>query len=119
VGILTKDSILAAVDLKRETVPVPEWGGDVVVQELCGTDRDAFETSLFKGEGEARVFVTENMRARLVVRCLVDGEGKRLFSDADAAALGAKNAAVIDRLYDVAQRLSGLGQKALGNAVKN
>ena len=28
-NILTKDAILAADDLPREIVPVPEWGGDV------------------------------------------------------------------------------------------
>jgi hypothetical protein len=31
---LTLDQILAARELPREVVPVPEWGGDVVVQAL-------------------------------------------------------------------------------------
>ena len=41
-NILSKDAILAADDLPRETVHVPEWGGDVYVRTMSGTDRDAF-----------------------------------------------------------------------------
>ena len=65
-NILSKDAILAADDLPRETVHVPEWGGDVYVRTMSGTDRDAFETSLI-----ARRFFAEH--------CLhVDLEAQRL-----------------------------------------
>ena len=74
-NILTKEAILAADDLPRETVLVPEWGGDVYVRTMSGTDRDAFESSLIARDG-AKEGRMENVRARLVavdpVRC--DGE---------------------------------------------
>ncbi len=40
-----------ADDLPRETVSVPEWGGEVLVRTMSGTDRDAFEASLLEKDG--------------------------------------------------------------------
>jgi hypothetical protein len=107
---MTKDSILAAADMTTETVECPEWGGPVHVRTLSGTERDAFEASMLdaKGKGASNL---ANIRARLLVRALCDDSGNRLFADADADALGRKSAKVLDRLFDVAQRINGLGAK--------
>lgn len=111
---LTRDVILAAVDLKTETVPVPEWGGDVEVRGLTGAERDAFEQSLYVDNK----FTASNIRARLVAFCVCDEKGERVFSDKDAEALGRKSGLALDRVYDVAQRLSGIGKKELEEARK-
>lgn len=117
---LTKEQILTAGRARKvERVPVPELGGDVCVRGLTGTDRDAFEASLFNGEGEERKFSAENVRAKLLVRCIVDEEGKRLFGDDEHQVLGDCGADALDALYDVAQRLSGIARKDLERAVKN
>lgn len=114
--ILNKAAILAAEDLKTETVDVPEWGGEVRVRTLTGTERDAFESSLV-GEGGKRQL--ENLRAKLLSLAIVDENGARIFSDGEAAMLGGKSAAVLDRLFDVAQRLNGIGAKAEEQIEKN
>ncbi len=44
--MLTREQILQSDDLPRETVQVPEWGGEVQVRTMTGTDRDAFVASL-------------------------------------------------------------------------
>jgi hypothetical protein len=109
---LTGAQILQAVDLKTEIVDVPEWGGSVVVTELMAHDRDAYEQSMWNDRGNGRMVSNrDNVRARLVVRSLVSPDGQRLFADEEADALGAKSAAVIDRLFDVAARLSGMDEK--------
>ncbi|MEV6737873.1 phage tail assembly chaperone [Streptomyces sp. NPDC051104] len=114
---LSRDGILGAVDIQTEKVFVPEWGDDVIVRGLTGEELDAFQGSIrqfrptFDGKGMEPVLVQDNMRAKLLVKCLVDEAGERLFTDQDASALGAKNGAVIDRLYDVASRLSGLSEE--------
>jgi hypothetical protein len=113
-GLLTRDAILKAEDLKAETVPVPEWGGEVLVRGLRGSDKDSFEQGLFVNEK----FSAANVRAKLVARCMVDAEGSRLFSDEEALALGEKSAVALDRVYEVAQRLSGIGKKEIEDAVK-
>jgi hypothetical protein len=114
---LSRDGILGAVDIQVEKVDVPEWGGDVLIRGLTGEERDAYESSLrqIRNAGTPQqelVIVQLNARANLLVKCLVDENGDRVFTDRDAPALGAKNGRVIDRLYDVATRLSGLSDEA-------
>ncbi|MEE1835761.1 hypothetical protein [Streptomyces sp. SP17KL33] len=108
---LTADEILGADDLKSEDVPVPEWGGTVRVQGMTGAARDKFEDSMMndKLDGVARNKALDNYRARLAVLCMVDAEGKRLFrSDAETRRLGQKSAEALNRVVEVASRLSGL-----------
>lgn len=109
--MLTRGAILGAPDVQQELVEVPEWGGSVTVRGLTGTQRDSFDRSLLDIEAksaDARVNWV-NFRAKLVVRCVVDAEGRRIFKDDDAMALGAKSAVALQRVFRVAQRLSGLG----------
>lgn len=116
---LTRDQILAAPDLPREEVDVPEWGGSVLVSGLSGTDRDAFEASIVEVQGSERKMDLENIRAKLVARSIVDDAGQRLFSDADVRKLGAKSAVALQRVFEVAQRLSGLTPADVKELAKN
>jgi hypothetical protein len=108
---LSADQILGADDLKSEDVPVPEWGGTVLVRGMTGSARDKFEASLMNDgmDGVDKAKALDNYRARLSAACMVDGEGKRLFrSDAEVRRLGEKSADALSRVADVATRLSGL-----------
>ena len=105
---LSKDQILAAEDIPTKDVEVPEWGGSVRMRGLTGSERDAYESSLFQQRGEKRILRTENARARLVAMCIVDEDGERMFSDAEVKDLGRKSGKVLDRLFDEARKLSGL-----------
>jgi len=106
--MLTRDQILMCDDLPRETVQVPEWGGEVQVRTMTGTDRDAFESSLIGKDNQSGGRL-ENVRARLVSLTLCDETGVRLFTDGDITALGQKSAKALDRVFTVAQRLNGIG----------
>lgn len=107
-SLLSREAILAVPDLQSEVVNVPEWGGDVKVQGLTGAQRDAFEGSVMLGKGKDRDVNLKNLRAKLVALSIVDEKGARLFTDADVNALGAKSATALNRVFEVAQRLSGL-----------
>ena len=110
---LTKDQILGAVDFKYEEVDVPEWGGSVRLRGLSASERDEFEAS---------IGVTQdltNMRSRLVVNCLVDENGDKLFKSSEAKDLGKKNGLVINRLFDEVRKLSGMADEDLGIAEGN
>lgn len=117
-----RDDILGRDDRPVEVVAVPEWGMDVRVRALSGTARDAYEASCLKKTGvKGAVEMTfTDIRARLVVRSIVDETGELVFTDADVVALGGKNAAALNRLFEVAQRLSGLRgedfEELLGNS---
>ena len=110
---LTREQILGADDLKTESVKVPEWGGQVVVRELTGTERDTWESSVVKTNGTRVTIDSQNMRAKLAALCIVDDDGKRLFTEKDVVKLGKKSAAALDRVTDVARRLSRIGEDEL------
>lgn len=116
---LTRDAILQATDLTFEDVAVPEWGGVVRVRGLTGTERDAFEASVVERQGKQSKLNMANIRARLVTLVVVDDDGKRLFSDADVAALGRKSGVALNRVFEVAQRLSGITEADMSELEKN
>lgn len=108
--MLTADAILAADDLIFEVVSVPEWGGDVRVRGLTAEERDHYDREIIKidKQGNTSLGRLENLRALLVVRCLVNDQGERLFRDSQAREIGRKSSAVVGRIYAVAAKLSGM-----------
>jgi hypothetical protein len=117
--LLTRDEILAVDDLLSEDVPVPEWGGTVRVRGLTGLERDKFESAHVKYRGRKTDVNMVNIRARLVSLTVVDGDGKRMFTNEDVRALGQKSAVALQRVFDVAQRLSGMSAEDLEELTKN
>jgi len=115
--IFDRDLIMKAVDLPHEDVEIPEWGGTVRVRTMTGSERDAWEQGLFDDKGKIRR--AKDIRASFLVLCLIDGEGNRIFKDADIPLLGKKSSLVLDRLFTVAQRLNGLGKKDIEDLEKN
>jgi hypothetical protein len=115
---LTRDDILGADDLKTESVKVPEWGGIVIVRELTGSERDTWEASVVKTNGTKVTIDSHNMRAKLAALCIIDDDGKRMFTDKEAVKLGEKSAAALDRVTDVARRLSRIGEDEIENLGK-
>lgn len=116
---LTRDAILAAAALRTEEVDVPEWGGTVLVRELRGRERDEWEASLAVQRGKQMVPDVANMRAKLVARCVVTVDLEPLFTQQDVSALGELSAAALDRVFEVASRLSGLNPDDLEEMAKN
>ncbi len=117
---LTKADILAADDLPRELVSVPEWdNGHVHVRVLTSGERDRWvQQHMDLESGKARRNVA-NITASLVALVTVDEKGARLFGDADVEALAAKNAAAVGRLFDIATKLNGLSQTDIEELAKN
>lgn len=107
-ALLTREQILGVEDLGHEDVNVPEWGGMVRVGMLTGAERDAFEQVIVVRQGKKTHMNLDNIRARLVALCVVDGDGQRVFSETDVKALGRKSAVALNRVFEVAQRLNGL-----------
>ena len=120
-AFLDRAAILALADIATEEVFVPEWQSWVRVRGMTGAERDAFEAESLGASGADREASLRSFRARLVARTVVDERGNRLFGDADVEALGQKGAAALDRICEVACRLSGLGETEvedlLGNSV--
>ena len=118
--MLDKKTILQSDDLPRELVEVPQWGGQVYVRTLTGSERDEFEQScLVNKKGKSKDVNLTNIRARLCVLCICEESGTRLFDARDVDSLGKKSAAALDLVFSVAQKLNGLGQEDVEDLAKN
>ncbi len=109
--ILNRQQIIDADDFKHEDVPVPEWGGDVRVATISANERDAFEKSITVERENGKVeTLRETIRARLCAATIVDEDDNKLFTQDDIDVLGAKSAKAVDRVFEVAKRLNGIGE---------
>ena len=116
--MLSRDDILNAEDMTIERVDLPEWSPNghkdeafVFVRNMTGRERDAFEKTIVQQRGKKSVVNMENFRAKLFVHSVCDEQGELLFSDADVKALSEKSAAPLQRVFDVASRLSGISSR--------
>lgn len=113
--LLTAKDILEAEDLDREEVPTPEWGEGtgVLVQAMTAAQRLAWEQTgrinVVDAEGNVTRYAPNpnwDNRTALVICSVVDDKGEPVFTVDDLDRLQAKSAAPIDRIADVARRLS-------------
>ncbi len=128
--VLSADEFLGVDDGDAEWVDLSRWAGDgrgVWIRSMTAEERDTYEQGLIKQSqgrrargGSAEVDL-RNARAKLVARCAVSAEheGVRIFTDGDAVKIGNKNAPMIDALYDVASRVSGIRQEDLDEVLED
>ena len=111
-----RDSILGAPDRASELVDIPEWGGiTVLVRELSCGDRERV-TSLYVDAQEGNS-PKQSVTALVAARALHDpATNKRIFSDGDAEALEEKSFEVLDRICQIANRLSSMEETSVDDA---
>lgn len=115
---LTREQILGADDLRTKAVDVPEWGGPVRIRELSARESaDWVARSNDPDVPQAeRGLVTISL---MLVLSVIDGEGKRIFTDEDIAALQAKNPEAIRRVFDACLAFNGATAEELAALEKN
>lgn len=123
-ALLGRAQIDAAVDLKWEDVPVPEWGegAEVRVMELSAADRGYMEAGSVVAQGESAQLQVDSLkiyRQKIVALGLVDETFQRLYSNKEIAKLGEKSGKVIERLALKIQELSGMGRYSVKEAQGN
>ena len=125
---LTKDQILSAEDLPLHKADVPEWGGELYIRGMDGKERDEFDMELYsdsKATDDSDDLDDSNntnmsfFRARLLVRCIRDVDGNRIFTNDEYELLANKSGAALERLFPLAQRLSGIGSGEQKKIAKN
>ena len=120
---LSRDEILGFDDLKTEDVVVHEWGGGIVrIRALTATERDRYEASLFEMAQDGKMVrdkTLRDIRSKLVCLTATSQDNKPLFSFNDVKKLGKKNAAAVDKLFAIAQRLSGIRKADLDEMKEN
>jgi len=116
--LLSKEQILNANDRKFEDVAVPEWGGSVRIAEMSGIARNEFEMSLIKEIGADGIPVQDlsNISNKLLAVCIVDEDFKPLFTVEE---LSNKNNHILNRLYEIAEKMNAVSQGSVESAAKN
>jgi len=111
------------IDLKKEKVTCPEWGGDVFVRSLTGSEKEDFTASLFdyddKGVPTRKPDYLVNIKVGMLVRSICDENGERIFADEDAKELADKSNVVLSRLDKVCNRLNGVKAEVVEQQAKN
>ena len=118
-AVLGRDDILGA-RLKRETMKVPEWGGSVILQEMSGMDREAFEEAVVSTNGTDPALNKGNLRGWLASFGIVDETGDRLFPDAASVEeLGKTSGSALVRVCAKIQTMNGIGEEEVQELVED
>lgn len=117
--MLNRDDILGADDLARELVAVPEWGGEVYVRCLTGSERAQLQQGFDAYDDKETTQRGMFYRDMLIILALCDERNKPFFTWEDREAMLSKSAQVLERLFIVALRLNRLRDVDVEIAVKN
>lgn len=117
---LSKSEFFAAAAKTAGCVPVEVEGiGTVYVRKMTLGERDEYEQSRVEKIGDEYEVTMTNARARLVVLCACDQDGKRIFTDEDISALAAMPAPTLEPIVDKAMELNRMRPKDVKDLAKN
>lgn len=106
------EDILSADQSGVIKVHVPEWKCDVWIRTLPLGELQAWELSCLRSKGDG----VDDYRTRYLAKCLVDENGKELFSSEQLKRI---SGVVGARLFKVAQKHNELDEKELEDIGKN
>lgn len=115
-GLLTREQFFDAAknDIKTEKFFVAPLKGSVRIQSISATDKDLFEQTSRRGDGNI-----ENLRAWLVAMSVVDEKGELIFHLEDVEKIGKLSSSTIDIIVERVQKLNKITDAELEEAVKN
>lgn len=122
--MLTRDQILGIDDLRTEVLSIEGWKGDVKIREATALERDEYEEAILVPQLDADNRPSlkpdfRNAKAKLIVKCMIDDAGDRIFKDSDAEALGKKSGRAVDQIFQAIRRLSGMTIESKKELEKN
>jgi len=104
-----RDRIALADDIDSEMVDVEAWDVTVQVRGMTGQARAVFMATFATDDGGMDY---EAMYPSLLISTVFDPEtGQPAFTAADAGMLNSKSGSTLEKLAQVAMRLSGLGRQ--------
>lgn len=119
---LSAQEILGAKDIEIVELYVPTWGGWIRLRPMRGDEWDAFENSLVQGKMNDRRMKLDNFHAKLVARCIVDGNGVRMFNQEHVERLGKKSVGSLKLVAEKCQEICGIKKEdvdELTDSLKN
>jgi len=93
-----------------KSVIVEVWDALVFVRVISALEREEFETdAIARQGGDGKIRDSRLMRAKLVAKCLCDGEGTRIYADEAVDLIAGLDHRAVDQIFDEAIELNGLG----------
>ena len=118
--VTSMDDLLASPFKRRFTVtePLPICGARFRIRSLTEGELSSHQAQAVGKDG-FRTARMEDANRRLIARCLVDGDGNRLVSDAQVGRLANLDAADTQALYEACSLFVGLKRADPEDLVKN
>lgn len=117
--MLTREQLLQKRSRPVKEIHVEGLGGSVLIQGLTTSERSHFEASLQNKKGKVDRSKVLMVRERLIVRCVVDANGKQLLTDDDMPLLSEQPAAIMEQIFNACQELSGFSDQDIESLEKN
>ncbi len=117
-GYLTIDAILAADDLGKKIMDMPEWGGKVLVYGITGAARDYLAYHYVNGVEETPT-TGANFQRAMVAFGLLGPSADREEVDRVAEGLATKAPGSVGRVFQKVLELSGIGQGVIEEVTKD
>lgn len=117
-GLVTRDQILQPLKRRFTEVTVPEWG-TFRIRSLTELERSKFEASIRDKKGQVSNAKLVDLKCRLIVLCVVDGEGNPLLAHSDIDVLRNQDAKATNALVDAIQAHCGITDNDMEELEKN
>jgi hypothetical protein len=115
--MLTRDEIRASDKQDRRVVPVPQWGGDVLIRGLSVIEQEGYWAIL--DDAKKGITAPAGQRGSVLYSCCINEDGSQFWKEEDAAWLGSEaNAGAVDVVYLEIVDLSGFSTKAQSGIAK-
>jgi len=106
-----RDRILAADDIGKDVMEVPEWGCSLEVRTVTAGERSKMIKAALTDEG---TLDTVSLFPMLIISSCFDPDtGEQVFGPDDLAALQGKSAAAVERIGQKAMEMSGMTSEAV------
>lgn len=120
-AVASATDLATALKGKRrfKIVTLPNAGLDVRIQSLTALEQSRYETAMLGNDGKLNKTRMEDAEGRLIVKCLVDASGVRLFSDVQVGEVATWDGADAAFLYRECAAHCGLNRNTVEAAEKN
>jgi hypothetical protein len=108
---LDRNSLLAAkIDLPREVVELPEFGGSLTIVGMTGKEQTALYKKSYK-DGKKGEIDEDTFTAKLITQCVRDKDGNRLLEDSEFGLVLQWPGPIFNRIAQAALRVNGLAER--------
>lgn len=112
-----RDRIIAADDIGRETITVPQWNAEIEIRTMSAGQRSRMIAAAANGNGDIDL---DRLYPMLIIATAFDPEtGAQVFDENDMALLQEKSAAAVEFVAQHAMRMSGMSAKAIDEEGKD